>query len=140
MPAIVSWPGHLPQNEVRNQVAHGCDWLPTIAELCGVATPTFPIDGKSLVRVIHSAEAPTPHDVLHWQFDTSWAVREGNWKLLHDVVDTTRSAPGERIQGEFLVNLRDDPSETTNVAAQHPDIVARMERRRAEWSSGIDPE
>ncbi len=137
VPAIVSWPGHLPENEVRDQVAHGCDWLPTIAELCGVATPKSPIDGKSLVRVIRSAEAPTPHDVLHWQFDSSWAVREGDWKLLHDVLDTTRRAPGERIKGKFLVNVRDDPSETTNVVAGHPDVVARLERRRAEWEAGL---
>jgi arylsulfatase A len=137
VPAIVSWPGHLPENEVRDQVAHGCDWLPTIAELCGVATPKSPIDGKSLVRAIRSAEAPTPHDVLHWQFESSWAVREGDWKLLHDVLDTTRRAPGERIKGKFLVNLHDDPLETTNVAAHHPDVVARLERRRLEWQAGL---
>src|SRR5262249_53673570 len=110
-------------------------WLPTIAELCGVATPTNPIDGRSLVPVIRSAGAPTPHEVLHWQFESSWAVRAGDWKLLHDVLDTTRRAPGERIDGPFLVNLRDAPSETTNLAAGHPDVVARLKRLRDDWSS-----
>jgi arylsulfatase A len=137
VPAIVSWPGHLPENVVRAQVAHGCDWLPTIAELCGVPLPQHPIDGKSLVGVIRSADVPTPHRVLHWQFESSWAVREGDWKLVHDVLDTTRRAPGERIKGSFLVNLRDDPSETTNLAAKHPDVVQRLERLRAEWSQRV---
>ena len=113
MPAIVSWPGHLPEGQVRGQMAHGCDWLPTIAELCGVPLPKVHLDGKSLAAVIRSADAPTPHDVLHWQLGESWAVRSGDWKLLHDPVDTTRRAPGERIPGDFLVNLRDDPSEAT---------------------------
>ena len=135
VPAIISWPGHLPEGAVRGQVAHGCDWLPTIAELCDVPTPKVPLDGKSLVPVIRSADAPTPHDVLHWQIDSSWAVRAGDWKLLHDVIDTTRRAPGERIGGPFLVNLRDDPSETTNLAARHPDILERLTRHRAEWTS-----
>src|SRR5262249_20128520 len=54
VPAIVSWPGHLPQGEVRGQIAHGCDWLPTIVELCGLHPPGHPIDGKSLVPVIRS--------------------------------------------------------------------------------------
>ncbi|HZW32508.1 MAG TPA: sulfatase-like hydrolase/transferase, partial [Isosphaeraceae bacterium] len=137
VPAIVSWPGHLLENVVRTQVAHGCDWLPTIAELCRVPLPRHPIDGKSLVGVIRSADVPTPHRVLHWQFESSWAVREGDWKLLHDVLDTTRRAPGQRIKGSFLVNLRDDPSETTNLAAKHPDVVHRLERLRAEWSQSV---
>jgi arylsulfatase A-like enzyme len=134
VPAIVSWPGHLPQDQVRSPVAYGCDWLPTIAELCGVPLPKNSLDGKSLVPVIRSADAPTPHDVLHWQFLSSWAVRAGDWKLLHDVLDTTRRDPGERIAGSFLVNLRDDPSEHTNLAAKHPEVVARLTRLRAEWS------
>jgi arylsulfatase A-like enzyme len=141
VPAIVSWPGQLPQGEVRSQIAYGCDWLPTIAELCGAALPKSPLDGKSLVPVIRSAQAPSPHEVLHWQFDwqfgSSWAVRAGDWKLLHDVWDTSRSAPGEQINGPFLVNLRDDPSEAANVAAAHPDVVARLKRLRLDWEDGL---
>jgi arylsulfatase A-like enzyme len=128
VPAIVSWPGHLPRNQVRDQVAHGCDWLPTIAELCGVTLPKVRLDGKTLAAVIRSADVPSPHDALHWQSEESWAVRSGDWKLLRDPVDTSRQAPGEHIAGDFLVNLRDDPSETTNLAAAHADIVARLTR------------
>ena len=87
--------------------------------------------------MIRSADAPTPHDVLHWQFGSSWAVRAGDWKLLYDVLDTTRRAPGERIAGAFLVNLREDPSETTNVAAAHPDVVARLKRLHGLWEAGL---
>src|SRR5262249_28840484 len=75
VPAIIRWPGHLPKNQVRDQIAHGCDWLPTLAELCGVPLPRVHLDGKSLAAVIRSAEAPTPHDALHWQLEKSWAVR-----------------------------------------------------------------
>ena len=134
VPAIISWPGHLPRDQVRDQVAYGCDWLPTIAELCDVPPPKAQLDGKSLAAVIRSADETTPHDQLHWQFDKSWAVRSGDWKLLHDAPDTTRRAPGESIPGDFLVNLRDDPSETTNVAAAHPDIVNRLTRQHTELS------
>ncbi len=137
VPAIVSWPARLPKNEVRSQVAYGGDWLPTIAELCGVKPPAETLDGKSLVAVIDSAKAPSPHDVLHWQIDKSWAVRSGDWKLLFDVRDTTERAPGTTIAGAFLVNLKDDPSEKTNLAASHPDIVARLKRLREEWEAEL---
>jgi arylsulfatase A len=137
VPVIVSWPGHLPEGQVREQAAHGCDWLPTIAELCGAPLPRVHLDGKGLAAAIRSADAPSPHDALHWQLGESWAVRSGDWKLLHDPVDTTRRAPGDLIPGAFLVNLRDDPSETMNVAAAHPDIVARLTRMHSEFS--LDP-
>ena len=129
VPAIVSWPGHLPANAVRDQVGHGCDWLPTIAELCGVGLPKSPIDGKSLVRVIQSAEAPTPHDVLHWQFDSSWAVREGDWKLLFDVLDTTRGAPGNRSRVRSSSTSRTIPGRRRT----SPPGIATSSRN---WSAG----
>jgi arylsulfatase A-like enzyme len=140
VPAIVSWPGHLPEDQVRSQVAHGCDWLPTIAALCGTKLPDVRLDGASLVPAIRSADARSPHDVLHWQFGSSWAVRAGDWKLLFDSIDTTVRAPGERIKGAFLVNLRDDPSETTNLAAARPDVLARLKALRAEWEAGLSPD
>jgi arylsulfatase A-like enzyme len=140
VPALVSWPGHLPENEVRSQVAYGCDWLPTIAELCGAALPATTLDGKSLVPVIRSAEAPSPHDNLHWQFESSWCVRAGQWKLLYDVLDTTESFPGKLIPGSFLVDLREDPWESTNVASSHPDVVARLKLLRARWKATLPRE
>src|SRR5262249_10670459 len=99
VPAIVSWPGHLPEGQVRDQVADGCEWSPTLAELCGAPLPRVHLDGRSLVAVIRSADAPMPHDALHWQLGESWAVRSGDWKLLHAPLDTTRRAPGEVISG-----------------------------------------
>ena len=136
VPAIISWPGQLPENQVRPQVAYGCDWLPTIAELCGAVLPSVTLDGRSLTAMIKDAKAPSPHEVLHWQIDGSWAVREGDWKLLFNVNDTTKG-PGTVIPGAFLVNLRDDPSEKRNVATVHPEIVARLKRLRAEWEAGL---
>jgi arylsulfatase A len=137
VPAIMSWPGHLPQNEVRAQVAYGCDWLPTIAELCGAKLPAVSLDGKSLAALCKDAKAPSPHDVLHWQIGTSWAVREGDWKLLFDVNDTTERSPGTVIPGEFLVNLKADPSEKTNLATVNPGIVARLKGLRTNWEAAL---
>ena len=57
---MISWPGHLPEGAIRGQIAHACDWMPTIAELCGVKLLNADIDGKSLTAVIRSAAAPTP--------------------------------------------------------------------------------
>lgn len=129
LPAIISWPGHLPEGQVRTQVAHGCDWLPTLAELCDVPLPKAELTGRSLGPVIRSADAPSPHDVLQWRLGNQWAVRQGPWKLLHnpnDDADAHKLAKPDRIW--FLANVDSDPGERTNQAAYHPEIVERLRK------------
>ncbi len=134
VPAIVSMPGTLPEGEVRGQFANGVDWLPTIAEITGIPLPGRAIDGKSLLPIIQSAEAESPHEVFHWQSGKQWAVREGDWKLIVNPRDTK----GDFLEGDdatFLSNLATDISERTNFAARHPDVVERLTRLHEEWLS-----
>jgi arylsulfatase A len=145
LPAIISWPGHLPEGQVRSQIAHACDWLPTLAELCDVPLPKANLDGRSLVPVINSADAPSPNDYLQWRLGKQWAVRQGPWKLLHnpnDASDRYPSVGGQPFSDTpamhpelaaadkvwFLANIDEDPGERTNVAPQHPDIVERLRK------------
>lgn len=133
LPAIVSWPGHIPQNEVRQQLAHACDWLPTLAEFTGVKLPEVHLDGRSLAAVVRDAKSPTPHvdHALHWQVgagpNADWAVRDGDWKLIGNTRDTSAGGPSERVQN-FLVNLKADPQEKTDLADNHPEIVVRLRK------------
>jgi arylsulfatase A-like enzyme len=137
LPGMISWPGHLPEGEVRGQVVHACDWMPTLAELCDAKLPDADIDGRSIVKVIRSADAPSPHAVLHWHVgggkQPQWAVREGDWKLIANV----RSSPDPALRDEdkqmFLSNLAMDISEKTNHAKEHPEIVARLRKLHDEW-------
>lgn len=126
LPAMISWPGQLPQNEVRGQMAHAADWMPTLAELCGVKTPEVKLDGHSLVPVLKSADAPSPHDALHWQMGDSWAVREGDWKLIINARDTTKGDGGKVRIPVFLSNVKTDPGEKINFADQQPEIIKHL--------------
>ena len=67
VPAIIRWPGKLPGNAVRDQLATSIDWFPTIADLCGIPLPLKPIDGKSLKPILISDEAGDAHAQFHWQ-------------------------------------------------------------------------
>jgi len=133
LPAILSWPGRVPGGEVRDQIAHACDWMPTLAELCGVPLPDKTLDGLSLAKVLADGSAPSPHDgkSLRWQVGegpkADWAVREGEWKLIGRSRDTT-DGQSKEIFENFLVNLAEDPGETTNQAGAHPEIVARLRK------------
>jgi arylsulfatase A-like enzyme len=139
LPGMISWPGRLPAGAVRGQVVHACDWMPTLAELTGVPLVNPDIDGKSLVPVLRSADAATPHDVLHWYVDgganAQWAVRQGDWKLIGNVRSATNDQVKEADRKLFLSNLGTDVSEKVNLAADHPDVVQRLKKLHDDWLS-----
>jgi len=137
VPCIVSWPGHIPAGAVRNQVATSMDWCPTIAHYCQVDLPNHKIDGKNIASIIESAQAPTPHDILHWESGGHWTVRQGDWKLVFNGPATDykeRKIPKEQ---DFLSNMAEDVTETENLADQHPDIVKRLTRLHEVWVKDV---
>jgi arylsulfatase A-like enzyme len=129
IPSIVSMPGTIPEGVTRDQMAVGCDWLPTIADFCSVPLPEVRLDGKSLKEVILN-DAPSPHESFYWRLGrgnrAQWVVREGSWKLLGNPKDTSHKGELTKADQRFLVNLADDITEMTNVAEDHPDIVQRL--------------
>ncbi|MBC8351326.1 MAG: sulfatase-like hydrolase/transferase [Planctomycetes bacterium] len=144
VPAIVSFPGVVPQNEQRDQFAVSVDWLPTIAELCSVTLPDRKIDGASLVNVIKSHDAKSTHDVFHWQSGRGlgrkpqWAVRCAEWKLIGNPNDTSNKAPITKDDSLFLVNLNSDPSEMRNIGSEHPAIVKRLSNLHEGWRLEVE--
>jgi arylsulfatase A-like enzyme len=139
VPAIISWPGKLPEGAVRDQVSHSCDWLPTLAELAGVKLQRKDIDGLSLKNVIKNEDALTPHEVLHWQIgrgnNPRWAVREGDWKLLGNPQDTSNKVALTTKDKLFLTNLKENVNEMVNLAEKHPDVTQRLKKLHDEWAA-----
>ncbi|MDB5327558.1 MAG: atsA 27 [Phycisphaerales bacterium] len=136
VPAMISWKDHLPAGQVRNQVVLGCDWVPTLAELCKVDLPkTEKLDGLSMMPVVKSADAPTAHPIVYWQTERSeWSVRDGAWKLIGNLVDPTFKGPLPKEDTKlFLSNLDQDISERKNLAAEHPEVVQRLQKMHDEW-------
>jgi len=134
LPAMISWPGHLPQNQVRDQLCGNIDWFPTIAELCGIdLAPYRDIDGKSIIPIINDPKTPTLHPVYHIDSGDQWMVRKGDWKLIYNANDTVANirynANGNPNQ-YYLTNLAADISEKENLARQHPQVVAELRALR----------
>jgi len=110
IPAIISWPGKIPQNEVRDQLSINVDWFPTLLELTGISKGNHKIDGKSIVNVIQSSKAPNPHDTFIWQSgggnEPQWAVRHGDWKLIHNPVGNHLSEAEKNPKKLYLFNIK----------------------------------
>jgi len=134
IPSIVSMPGTIPQGQVRDQMAIGCDWFPTIATYCGAKLPGRQYDGKSLTDVIASGDAESPHDHLFWLLGNpkngQWAVRQGPWKLLGNARDRGIPKNAPQVDKLFLANLDLNKGEAKNLKSQHPEVVAKLQAIR----------
>ena len=137
VPCIVSWPGRVPKNAVRDQMAISIDWMPTIAQYCGVKLHEPKIDGKNIAAIIKSDDARSPHKVLHWETGRHWAVRAGDWKLVHDGPATDYKGRKISKVKDFLSNMAKDTTETKNLAESYPDIVKRLTKLHNEWGREV---
>ena len=119
VPLIVRWPGKIKANSVSHHICGFQDMLPTFAELAG-AEVTNPIDGLSILPELTGSRKQPQHDFLYWEFGEQGgkqAVLKGDWKLVQRNVGTKQPAEFE------LYNVAEDINESTNKAAQHPELV-----------------
>lgn len=137
VPAIISWPGHLPQGEVRDQVAMNIDWFPTLLELCGLGEAGDEVDGRSIVPLLRDAGAASPHDVLHFDFEKQWAVRQGDWKLLCNAIDVLPNDKNKTLEGLYLTNLAIDPTEGENLIGKYPEKATELLSLREAYTQSL---
>lgn len=141
VPCIMCWPGTIPGGRVVSEPAMTIDILPTVARLVGAELPSHPIDGRDIwPLVVGEPGATSPHDALYFYWGQELqAVRSGRWKLhFEHEYRTLAGKPGGRGGkpaeyqkariGLALFDLETDPGETTDVAAHHPDVVARLQQ------------
>ena len=127
-PAIVSWPEGLKAKPgmISAFPSHLVDVLPTLVEICGAEVPASwpgrepsPPVGVSLQPILAGKEVKE-RPPMHFMFSKDRALRDGDWKLV-----SYQSEPWE------LYNIAEDRTERHDLAAKHPEIVARMEK---EWT------
>ncbi|MCK4292884.1 MAG: arylsulfatase [Planctomycetes bacterium] len=119
IPMIVRWPGKIKPGRVSDHLWYFPDVMPTLAELAG-AKPPDNIDGISIVPTLlgekTAARNQKNHKFLYWEHGSQVAVRTGAFKAIR---------PGKNRPFE-LYDLSKDPGELNNIAAEHPDLLAKM--------------
>jgi arylsulfatase len=126
-PLIVRWPGQIKPDTWTNQVGHIIDVLPTCLEIAGVAQPwqwrdkPLELDGISLTDALHGRSRLRQHP-LYWEWSGNRAVRQGDWKLVHD----------NTVNRWELYDLSRDSNEMHDLATSQPE---RVERMLADWQA-----
>jgi arylsulfatase A-like enzyme len=119
--AVASWPGHIKEGSVVNEMIHTVDLYPTLVKLAGGNLgKSKPLDGLDVWGTISEGK-PSPRTELVYNIEPfRAAIREGDWKLIW------RTLLPQSVE---LFNITKDPSETTNLAAEQPEKVAELQGR-----------
>ncbi|RME95543.1 MAG: N-acetylgalactosamine 6-sulfate sulfatase [Verrucomicrobia bacterium] len=123
-PLLIRWPGRIPAGRRIPQIAAAIDLLPTLLDLAGIPrVGDKPLDGRSLRPLLLGDGSGWPEDRLlfsHWRGRVS--VRSQRFRLDH--------------QGA-LFDMEADPGQRHDVAAQHPQVAARLRRAVERWKAGV---
>lgn len=103
------------------------DVTPTVLAAADVPAPAD-IDGIQLFT------GDAPERTLTWEYAGQQAVRRGPWKL---VTDPAEHLGGPQTPGTYLYNLGDDPTETHNLATEHPDVLTALLGANDTWTDTL---
>ncbi|WP_442509480.1 arylsulfatase [Novipirellula sp. SH528] len=119
-PMIAYWPGKIQPGTVTDHVGHLVDFTPTMLDLANADQPSE-LAGHSLVPTLggEASERPWP---LFWQFGKSRAIRDRDWKCV-------RHGKGNW----ELYNLKADPTELVNLAADRPELTEQLAGTWETW-------
>ncbi|MFF2955186.1 arylsulfatase [Kitasatospora sp. NPDC057965] len=148
VPFVLSWPAGLPRAEgdpgVRTQYQYVTDLLPTLLDLAGLERParrggqdTQSLDGFTFTSVLRDPAAASTHPEQYCEMTGNRSYYRDGWKLV------TLHRPGAPYDdGEWaLYDLRTDPTEIHDLAAEHPDVVKELSAawEQAAWRNGVFP-
>jgi arylsulfatase A-like enzyme len=150
-PFVVSWPaGMTARGEVRMQYAHAIDMLPSVLEAVGVeppdtirGVPQSPVEGVSFVHTFDDPDAPTKNVTQYFEMFGHRSLDSDGWRAVcpwpgasYTEAGVIGRRVGDPITPELLEQLDneewelyhivEDPTESRNVAAEHPDRLRDM--------------
>ena len=137
-PAIFWWPGKIKAGVVLD-MGSTLDLLPTIAKITGAETPKDRImDGYDLSPVLFGSGSSPRREMFFYRDDRIWAARVGDYKAHYLTRSRYRNAePEEAHNPPLLYQLAHDPGEKWNLAAEHPEIIAKINRRVEAHRAGV---
>ncbi|MDP6354101.1 MAG: arylsulfatase [Planctomycetota bacterium] len=122
VPCIFRWPGKVPANKSVDGMAHVVDLYPTLIRQARASLKQkLPLDGMDIWDTITKDRKSPRSEVVHAlpgeHADTGvMSIRQGAFKLV----------------GKELFNIEQDPAETQDIAAAHPEIYQSLHKRLLE--------
>ncbi len=151
VPMFVRWPGVVKPGTVSNERVAGWDIYPTLLSIAGVkgdANHNKNLDGVDLSPLFKNANAKLPDRSFNWlkflslihygnTTERTWpggCIIKDDWKLIEYF-----NMPNAPNRHHFrLFNLREDPSEENDLAANEPEKVEELKQAMYQWRKDVD--
>jgi arylsulfatase A-like enzyme len=134
VPGLIEWPARIKQPSATSVPVVTSDIYPTIVELLGIKLPNqnLPLDGISLLPLIDGKMTQRPAPIGFWAHGNgSLANGPAAW---NDNRYKLHKLPGGKYE---LYDIPADISEKSDLAAQHPEVVARMKAELKNWQQSV---
>ena len=144
IPWLVAWEGRVPAAGLEDRPVIQVDLPATFVSACGIAAGPGAFDGVDRLPRWTGRTNDAGTDPLYWRFfgggamaaTHAWAIREGDWKL---VLPSWRYGVYGQEDNFRLHDLRTDPGEDQDRAAEHPEIAARLQADWEAWNATLPP-
>ncbi len=139
-PAFFRWPaGGIPAGVECDALSAHIDIFPTLAEITGAKLPASAatqVEGISLLPLLRDPAAAWPdrllvHHVGRWR---AGGVADAKYSKC-----AIQNARFTLVNNSELYDLKNDPGETKNVIADHPDVMARLRAAYDQWWNDVQP-
>ena len=131
VPFILSRPGDPRAGETWTEPISTLDVVPTCLAAAGIDPPKG-LDGRRITELVESRD-------LFWRNGKSYAIRSGDWKLLHKGGKSRTPTSGivnrsRLLQKTCLFNVKEDPGESRDMSEKMPELFKRLQTRYRTWS------
>lgn len=128
VPAIWSYPNHIPSGSVSDQIVLTMDVLPTVLDWIGEQPSETNIDGISIKDHLIDQTSLPQRDVF-FAYRNKRFVRSGDWKLVQ--IETEETPKIE------LYHLAEDLTEQNDISSDHPVLVQEMMNKLEVWNREV---
>jgi arylsulfatase len=141
VPAFIRWTGTLQPGD-RDQLTAAIDIFPTLADFAGAKIPEgVQLDGRSLAPLLGDAKTQWPDRVVfthvgRWPKGKASAAKYTNCSMRTPRYSMVNTGAEKKWQ---LYDMKSDPGEKTDIAAQHADVVAKLDAAYDKWWSEVLP-
>ena len=132
-PMALCWGKHIKAGSVYDKTVSSLNIFPTVAAAAGVDIEALDkkLDGVDMMPYIKGENKGTPNGKLYWRVagGMEYAMQSGDFKIVKNYYN-------EALE---LYNLKEDPTEVRDIAAENPRLVAEMQADYMKWSNEMMP-